>query len=236
MMKKSTCLFILALILNAQYISAFSFYHNFYNFFNRIKPTYKFTYFDIKFRGEFIRFILSYAGANFEDNRIKPEDWPALKPNTPFGQLPVLEIKRGSQVTEIAQSQAIARYLAAEFNLDGRNKLENGLIDMYGAQLGDLFNAYGSAINNNQTESFFNQIWPQNFQFFEDRMAFNKNGFLVGKRLSWADIYLSQMTDFLGDRKEDMLNRFPLIRALDQRVRSMPMIDNWIQTRPITDL
>lgn len=126
--------------------------------------------------------------------------------------------------------------MANQFGLDGRTNLEDGLIDMYGAQLGDLFNGYASALNNNQTETFFNEVWPQNFQLFENRLAVNRNGFLVGRRLSWADIYLSQITDFLGNRKENMLSRFPLIRALDQRVRSIPRIANWIQTRPVTDL
>lgn len=98
---------VLALVLNAQLISAFSYYHHHNNYYKRERTTYKFSYFDIKFRGEFIRFILSYSGVQFEDNRVKAEDWPALKPNTPFGQLPVLEVKIGSQVTEISQSQAI---------------------------------------------------------------------------------------------------------------------------------
>lgn len=71
------------------------------------KETYKMTYFDIRGRGEFLRFMFSYAGRPFVDDRVKAEDWPALKPKQPFGQLPVLEIKRGSKVTVIAQSQAI---------------------------------------------------------------------------------------------------------------------------------
>nr|AYN44525.1 glutathione S-transferase S7 [Brachionus plicatilis] len=233
-MRRFSCLIILALILNAQCISAFSFHNFFQNFFNIAKPTYKLTYFDFKLRGEFIRFILSYSGAEFEDNRIKPEDWPALKPNTPFGQIPVLEIKKGSQVIEIAQSQAIARYLASQFGLNGRNDLENALIDMYGAQMGDLFDAFSAAFNRNQTEEFFSQVWPQNFQYFEDRLAKNGNGFLVGRSLKWADIYLSQMTDFLGNAKDEFLKRFPLIRALDQKVRSIPGIAKWIQKRPVT--
>lgn len=44
-------------------------------------PTYKLTYFNVKAFGEPIRFILSYAGADFEDVRVAKEDWPALKPS-----------------------------------------------------------------------------------------------------------------------------------------------------------
>nr|AIT99308.1 glutathione S-transferase sigma 7 [Brachionus koreanus] len=198
------------------------------------QPTYKYTYFDARLRGEFIRFILSYAGVEFEDNRVKGEDWPSLKPTTPFGQVPVLEVKKGSKVTEIAQSQAIARYLANEFGLYGRNNLENAVIDMYGAQLGDLFDAFSTSFNSNTTLSFFTEVWPRNFQFFEDRLNKNGNGFLVGKRLSWADIYLSQMTDFIQN-KDEFLNKFPLVKALDKKVRSIPKIADWIKRRPDGD-
>ncbi|CAF0855834.1 unnamed protein product [Brachionus calyciflorus] len=213
-MKLTTCLTLLAFILNVQYISAFSLFDFFSDLFYREIPTYKFTYFDIKLRGEFIRFILSYSGAKFDDNRVKPEDWISLKPKTPFGQLPVLEIKKGSQVVEISQSQAIARYLANEFGLNGRNNIENALIDMCGAQMADLFNSYANII---------------------DRLLKNGNGFLVGKKLSWADIYLSQLTDFLGNKKEELLSKFQLINTLDKKIRSIPRISNWIQKRPKTD-
>lgn len=53
----------------------------------------KLTYFDISgSRGEECRLALHLAGIEFEDNRIKRGDWLALKPTTPFGSMPVLEL------------------------------------------------------------------------------------------------------------------------------------------------
>jgi glutathione S-transferase len=53
----------------------------------------KLTYFDAPVsRGEECRLALHLAGIDFEDVRIKPADWPALKPSTPFGGLPLLEL------------------------------------------------------------------------------------------------------------------------------------------------
>ena len=43
-------------------------------------------------RGEECRLALHLAGVDFEDVRIARGDWAALKPETPFGSLPVLEI------------------------------------------------------------------------------------------------------------------------------------------------
>jgi glutathione S-transferase len=53
----------------------------------------KLTYFDAPVsRGEECRLALHLAGIDFEDVRIKAADWPAMKEQTPYGGLPVLEI------------------------------------------------------------------------------------------------------------------------------------------------
>jgi glutathione S-transferase len=53
----------------------------------------KLTYFDFSgSRGEECRLALFLAGIEFEDNRVKMPDWPALKPTTPYGSMPILEL------------------------------------------------------------------------------------------------------------------------------------------------
>jgi glutathione S-transferase len=53
----------------------------------------KLTYFDAPVsRGEECRLALHLAGVEFEDVRIKGTDWPALKPQTPYGSIPILEL------------------------------------------------------------------------------------------------------------------------------------------------
>jgi glutathione S-transferase len=53
----------------------------------------KLTYFDAPVsRGEECRLALHVAGIDFEDVRIKSADWPAMKPQMPYGGLPVLEL------------------------------------------------------------------------------------------------------------------------------------------------
>src|SRR4029077_3598816 len=43
-------------------------------------------------RGEECRLALHLAGIDFEDVLIKPAAWPAMKEQTPYGALPVLEL------------------------------------------------------------------------------------------------------------------------------------------------
>jgi glutathione S-transferase len=53
----------------------------------------KLIYFDAPVsRGEECRLALHLGGIDFEDVRIKGADWPAMKEQTPYGALPVLEL------------------------------------------------------------------------------------------------------------------------------------------------
>ena len=53
----------------------------------------KLTYFDAPVsRGEECRLALHVAGIEFDDARIKPAEWPAMKDQTPYGGLPVLDL------------------------------------------------------------------------------------------------------------------------------------------------
>ena len=93
-------------------------------------------------RAEIARQLFAIAGQEYEDVRIEKEDWPNLKSNMPFGQLPVLEIKEGEHVTFLAQSFTIYRYLAQKFNLNGKSDLEKAQVDMVIEQFIDLQNAF----------------------------------------------------------------------------------------------
>jgi glutathione S-transferase len=75
----------------------------------------KLTYFDSPTsRGEECRLALFVAGIDFEDNRIQHSDWPALKPRTPFGSVPILEFPGKPAVGE---SNAILAYVGRRYGL-----------------------------------------------------------------------------------------------------------------------
>lgn len=85
------------------------------------KPT--LTYFDISAsRGEECRLALHLAGVDFVDNRIKAgPDWLELKPTTPFGSLPTLELPgKGT----FAQSNAILTLVGRKHGLHPTDDFE----------------------------------------------------------------------------------------------------------------
>ncbi|MGB1015258.1 MAG: glutathione S-transferase N-terminal domain-containing protein [Nannocystaceae bacterium] len=79
-------------------------------------PNIKLSYFDFDGgRGEDARLALFIAGVNFDDDRIKPPNWPAHKASTPFGELPVLTVE--GKTGQLAQSTALLTYLGRSYNL-----------------------------------------------------------------------------------------------------------------------
>lgn len=82
----------------------------------------KLTYFDAAMsRGEECRLALHLAGIDFEDERLKREQWPALKPTTPFGSLPTLALP-GKPV--LAQSTAILVWVGRGYGLHPKDDFE----------------------------------------------------------------------------------------------------------------
>ncbi|CAJ0576835.1 unnamed protein product, partial [Mesorhabditis spiculigera] len=96
-------------------------------------PHYKLTYFDIRGRGEPARQLFALAHVDFEDQKIKKENWAVLKPTTPFGTLPILEVDG----KELGQSKTIYRYLGKQFDFAGADDWESAQIDQWVDQLQD---------------------------------------------------------------------------------------------------
>ena len=86
---------------------------------------YKLTYFDARGAAEPARFLLAYVGVPFKDIRIPRDQWPALKPKTPFRQLPYLELDG----RPFGQSVAFTRLLAKKYNLAGTTEEEQEHVD-----------------------------------------------------------------------------------------------------------
>ena len=79
-------------------------------------------YFDLAIsRGEECRLALHLAGIDFEDVRVSAAEWPVLKPKTPFGSLPVLELPGKPP---IAQSNAILVYIGRQYGLHPKDDFE----------------------------------------------------------------------------------------------------------------
>jgi glutathione S-transferase len=86
----------------------------------------KLTYFDMHAgRGEVARLAMFIAGIEFEDRRIKFSDWPSVKPSTPFGGIPVLEVDG----QEVCESNGINRFVGKLAGLYPTDALQAAFCD-----------------------------------------------------------------------------------------------------------
>jgi glutathione S-transferase len=87
--------------------------------------TMKLTYFNVCGKGELTRMIFAAGDIKFTDTRIEMGDWAAVKPTTPFGFLPTLEVD--GQV--YSQGLSIARFAATRASLRGKTEMEILFVD-----------------------------------------------------------------------------------------------------------
>merc|ERR1712066_39981 len=199
-------------------------------------PKVKLTYFKLRAKGEPARLLLAYGGIKYEDYRVSFEDqteWKAMKPKTPYGSLPLLEWDGVC----IAQSMAIARFLAKEVGLAGRNSIEAAQIDEIVDAVNDIFQAGLNAVFSNdpaQMKKHEAETIPAGLANIEKILVSRGGQFMVGNALSWADLRLFDFCHTL--EQPSCLNKFPKIKNLTERVRNIPNIKNWVQSRPKSKL
>nr|QUF59396.1 glutathione S-transferase GSTS1/2-2 [Brachionus angularis] len=204
---------------------------------------YKLNYFNLRGRAELSRLIFAAAGQKYEDVRIEGAQWPQLKKNTPFGNLPYLEINDNGKVTVLSQSVTIARYLARKFNLAGKGDEEQAIVEMYGDQVTDLLNEYikisferDQAKKTELNKKFFEETIPNNLRLFDSRIGSTGSGYIAASGLTWADLHLFNIIESLAEKNEKILSGFSNIKALDQKIRANPNISSWLSKRPKTHM
>jgi glutathione S-transferase len=184
---------------------------------------------------------LEYHGAKYEDIRVSPENWPALKPKMPMGQMPVLEVD-GKM---LCQSTAIARYLAREFGLTGKNNLDmatadmlvDGIFDMWGslrAVYMPLMQGDSQAVKEQWDKYKVEHLAP----FLERYQKFysaNKSGWMVGDEITWADIVITDYLSVLQDCfSADALQGYADLKKYVDKVQNVPQLKTYIANRPET--
>merc|ERR1712166_683220 len=103
------------------------------------------TYFPVMAKGLQLALIAEHSGLQWDGLTAGkgegPDDWPGLKPKTPFGQMPFLETLEDGT---IGQSTAIANYMGHKANIQGKTSAEFGRSQMCMAEAEDLYNMMGA--------------------------------------------------------------------------------------------
>lgn len=203
-------------------------------------PVYKLYYFNARGGAEPIRFIFAQAGVPYEDVRVGygAKDWEELKPNTPFGVVPMLE----EDGEKIGGSLMIGRYIGEKYGLGGDSALENAQIASIadasrdiGQEVGKLFQEKDEAKKAQTKKRLKEEVFPNKLDFFEKHAATNENGWMSGK-LSWADFFHYWALDLVLMMVDpEALSKFPNLKKFRASVEALPNIAKWIKERPKTD-
>lgn len=197
---------------------------------------YKLTYFDVRARCEHIRLLFAAGKLAFDDVRIKQEDWPTLKPTTPLGALPMLEVN-GQKYSE---SLALGRYVAKEAKMYGSSNLEqldiDMIVDVVNGWREDSFAAAFEKDEKLKAEKI--EKLKESVETKLDILAkrLGKKKYFVGDKLSWADIHFYTCVEILKKPMEmnDVLDKQPALKALFDLVAKNEGIAKYLKTRKDT--
>ncbi|XP_032959260.1 glutathione S-transferase A2 isoform X1 [Rhinolophus ferrumequinum] len=198
-------------------------------------------YFNGRGRMESIRWLLAAAGIEFEEQFIEtPEDLDKLRNDGSlmFQQVPMVEIDG----MKLVQSRAILNYIATKYNLYGRDIKERALIDMYTEGMADLTemimhlplcppgekDAKISLIKEKTTNRYL--------LAFEKVLKSHGQDYLVGNRLSKADILLVELLYSVEELDPSLLAKFPLLKVISHssqglrtRISNLPTVKKFLQ-------
>ncbi|KAG0045368.1 hypothetical protein BGZ83_009418 [Gryganskiella cystojenkinii] len=211
--------------------------------------TFKLLYFNLHGRGGLIRNLLAYGGHKWEE---LPLDWPAQKSQTQFQCLPVVwETTSLGTVLELAESQAIERYLAKKFHLFGKNAWEEHKINEFFNSTDSTQIVFFTKVISNPPA---NRVDEAN-QFYADALAKfltlhelhlkknGSNGHYVGTRTSLADLKTAMFIDRLLLLRPKGANEVPISKEktpelwqLRETVHAHPSLAEWLNSQRYKDM
>ena len=219
----------------------------------------------MKGKAEAIRWLLAYAGQEFEDDRITKENWPKIEPGKfyigkfltlPPSKLYVYLFNHGSpemltgQVPQIeydgvpmAQSMAIVRFLAKEFGLAGKTNIESYKADMVGECIMDLF-GHGIKMRNESDETkkaelmakFKDEVVPNFWKNVTRSIEESGGQFVAAKEVTYGDIVLAVTVDLMTSHMQLPVESIPKpVRDIKAAIEANEGVKKYLESRPVTE-
>ena len=202
-------------------------------------PTYKLYYINARGYAEVSRLILAAAGQEFEDIRYERAELPSHKAEMPLGQIPVLDCDG----FKLPQSSTIARFLANQFHLAGKDNFEQAKVDAVVDTINDFVAIFLPTIyETDETKrqelahKFLTVEVPKHLPNLETLMKLygNDGPYFVGNSLTWADLLFHSFGETLLGLDENCLNNHPFLKQNRAEVEKHPRLAEYLKNRPQT--
>uniref|UniRef100_A0A4X2KSH7 glutathione transferase n=1 Tax=Vombatus ursinus TaxID=29139 RepID=A0A4X2KSH7_VOMUR len=194
----------------------------------------KLYYFDGRGRMESVRWLLAAAGVEYEEVLFETAEdfWNLIKSGKlMYDQVPMVEMDGMS----IVQTRAILKYIAAKYNLYGKDLKERTIIDMYVEgmrDLNDMIMLFPFSLPE-EKQKILNYILERAtqrfFPVYEKALKDHGKNYLVGNQLSWADVQLLEVILMVEELKSGVLSVFPKVQEFKARVSKLPNIQKFLQ-------
>uniref|UniRef100_A0A914CC98 glutathione transferase n=1 Tax=Acrobeloides nanus TaxID=290746 RepID=A0A914CC98_9BILA len=213
---------------------------------------YKLQYFWFRGLGEPIRLLFHYLGQEFEDEIIKIEDWPAYKPKTPYGHVPILFIDGKKS---LAESRPIARYIAKEHNLAGKDNFEqerlNSIVDYLLDWFRNVFPYFLTKMGFKTYQDFlhlkksdgldaivdqlYKDQWlptiQQELPVLEKLVKDSTTGFLSKDGVTWADFFVAEFIYSFQQIDPEIKKKHPELINYMNRFYELPGVKEHVAKR-----
>jgi len=195
----------------------------------------KLMYFDAPAsRGEECRLALHVAGVDFEDVRVKPADWPALKPTTPYGGMPVFEAPGHPP---LGQTNAILVLIGRRHDLHPKDDFEAARHEAMMHHVEDMRAHVGPTMRMNEAErkstreslvASYIPSWAEH----AERQITGDGPFFGGAKLHVVDLKIHLIVRWLASGKLDhipatILSGYPRLLRINDAVRDHEGVKAW---------
>ena len=195
----------------------------------------KLIYFDTPTsRGEECRLALQIAGVDFEDVRINRKDWPDLKPTTPFGSAPVLEMPGRPA---LAQTNAILAFIGREHRLHptdsfeaARHEAMMGFVEDLRAKVAPTIRIADEAEKKKAREELVASYLPNWGDKAEKQIG--EGPFFAGSKIHVVDVKIYMAVNWFIGGKVDYIPAtifagYPKLNRVHQAVRDHERVKAW---------
>ncbi|XP_042204681.1 hematopoietic prostaglandin D synthase-like isoform X2 [Homarus americanus] len=204
-------------------------------------PQYKLMYFNLRGRGEPVRWVLAAADQPYEDVRFSREtEWPFKKPEMPYGKVPVLYVDE----KPLSQSVAICRYLGRMHGLAVEDPWEVAKGDEVADAVHDLLPhaaqmVYAKLAGDVEkakmlATEFYTSTLPPVMRELDRRLE--GRDWFCGDKMTWVDVFAACYLSQLSSHHEASLEAVPRLKILVEKVIKLPQIEKWIKERPDTPM
>jgi glutathione S-transferase len=138
---------------------------------------------------------------------------------------------------------SIARFLAKQFNLAGKDNFEQVKVDAVVDTIKDLIAAFGPTGHEQDktkkqelTKKFFAEELPKHLKNLDvlGKLYGDGGPFFVGNNLTWADLYFYDIGQNLLGVDETGLDNYPWLKQNRAEVEKQPKIAEYLKNRPKT--